>query len=189
MRRFTFNYMGVRGTELFHAAQKDQNTYTVCWYTNDGHVESGSTEYHATSVEGFLKDGLWEIQDEVLEPEVAHVEILGIHRPELTTRKVGKVQMHMVDQGFPNALTAIAQVMTWAADVKGYKLHDWKNLPDAENALEGAASRHRVLHNTQRQAGAELVNCTDHESELLHKAHEAFNVLAELELIITKKIV
>lgn len=111
-----------------------------------------------------------------------------IARPVLEERKVGKVLVHLVDQGFPNALMEVAKVMTWAGEVKQYKPHDWKNLPDAENGLEGAASRHRMEHNIQRQAGKAPQEITDHESLLLHKAHEAFNVLAELELIITKKI-
>lgn len=113
----------------------------------------------------------------------------SIARPILEERKVGKLQVHLLDQGFPNALLEVARVMTWAAENKGYKPHDWKNLPDAENAFEGAASRHRMTHNVQRQGGLPLEKCVDHESLIVHKAHEAFNVLAELELILTGKLV
>lgn len=113
----------------------------------------------------------------------------GLYRPALEERKNGKIQVHLVDQGFPNALLEIARVMTWAGEVKGYKEHDWKNLPNPENGFQGAASRHRMLHNIQRiTEKLEPIDCKDEESKLLHKAHEAFNVLAELELILTRKI-
>ncbi len=111
-----------------------------------------------------------------------------VFQPDLDKRKNGKILVHLFDQGFPNAIFEISKVMTWAGDVKGYKPHDWKNLPDAENALEGAASRHRMEHNKERQGGAKLIDIVDHESKLLHKAHEAFNVLAELEMILTQRI-
>lgn len=110
---------------------------------------------------------------------------LGVYRPNLEDRKVGKVQMHMVDDGFPNALREVAKVMTWAADAKGYKLHDWKNLPNAGEAFPSAGYRHRNDSSIQKAQGVRPVDRTDHESSLLHKAHEAFNILAELELILT----
>lgn len=114
---------------------------------------------------------------------------LGVYRPNLEDRKVGKVQMHMVDDGFPNALKEIAKVMTWAAEVKGYKLHDWKNLPDADVELPSAAYRHRTENSIQKAAGLPALKRVDHESAIVHKAHELFNGLAELELILTGKIV
>jgi hypothetical protein len=110
---------------------------------------------------------------------------LGVYRPNLEDRKVGKVQMHMVDDGFPNAIREVAKVMTWAADAKGYKLHDWKNLPEADVAFPSAGYRHRNDNSIQKAQGVVAIDRTDHESDLLHKAHEAFNVLAELELILT----
>ena len=42
--------------------------------------------------------------------------------------------------------------MTWAAENKGYKPNDWKNLPDSFMAFTGAAGRHRV----KRLKGEEL---------------------------------
>jgi hypothetical protein len=113
------------------------------------------------------------------------LEELGVYRPKLETRKIGKVQMHMVDDGFPNALRAVAEVMTWAAVAKGYKLHDWRNLPEADVALPSAGYRHRNDNSVQKAQGLNALDRTDHESKLLHKAHEAFNILAELELILT----
>lgn len=110
---------------------------------------------------------------------------LGVYRPNLEDRKVGKVRVELVDDGFPLALREIAKVMTWAQTAKGYKDHDWLNLPNPEQALSAAASRHRTDAIIQRQVGkSAAVDCTDHESKLLHKAHEAFGVLAQLELIL-----
>lgn len=112
-------------------------------------------------------------------------EDLGVFRPELETRKVGKVRVELVDDGFPLALREIAKVMTWAQTAKGYKDHDWQNLPNAEQALAAAASRHRTDHIKQRIVdGENIVDCVDGESKLLHKAHEAFGVLAQLELML-----
>lgn len=110
---------------------------------------------------------------------------LGMFRPELSTRKVGKIRVELVDHGFPRALREVAKVMTWAQTAKGYKDHDWQNLPNAEVALEAAASRHRTDHIEQRVVeGYTIERCVDHESGLLHKAHEAFGVLAQLELML-----
>lgn len=110
---------------------------------------------------------------------------LGVYRPNLEDRKVGKVRVELVDDGFPLALREIAKVMTWAQTAKGYKDHDWLNLPNPEQALSAAASRHRTDAIIQRQVGkSTAIECTDHESNILHKAHEAFGVLAQLELIL-----
>lgn len=114
---------------------------------------------------------------------------LGVYRPKLEDRKVGKVRVELVDDGFPLALREIAKVMTWAQTAKGYKDHDWQNLPNPEQGLAGAASRHRTDHIIQRMVGkSAALECTDHESNLLHKAHEAFGVLAQLELILRGEI-
>lgn len=112
-------------------------------------------------------------------------EILGVFRPNLEDRKVGKVRVELVDHGFPLALREIAKVMTWAQTAKGYKDHDWQNLPNPEQGLGGATSRHCSDNIIQRMVdGKPAIECTDHESNILHKAHEAFGVLAQLELIL-----
>lgn len=115
-------------------------------------------------------------------------QILGVYRPELETRKVGKVPMHMVIDGFPRALREVAKVMGWAADVKGYKLHDWKNLPDADIEFPSAGNRHMIDNSIMKSEGTSAIERVDHESNLVHLAHEVFNKLAELELILTGKI-
>lgn len=112
----------------------------------------------------------------------------SIARPVLEERKVGKIAIELFDHGFPNAIMAVGEVMTWAAEHKGYKPHDWKNLPNAEVAFDAAGSRHRIKRHIQAGKGLTPEFRTDDESNLLHLAHEAFNVLAQLELTITGKI-
>lgn len=101
----------------------------------------------------------------------------SIARPILAERKVGKVPIELVDTGFPHALWELAKVLGWAADNKGYKPNDWKQLPNAKAAFQAAASRHRM----KPLLGEEF----DPESGLHHKVHELFNVAAELEMILT----
>jgi hypothetical protein len=113
---------------------------------------------------------------------------LGMYRPNLEDRKVGKVGMHMVIDGFPRALREVAKVMTWAADAKGYKLHDWRNLPNADIAFPSAECRHQNDNSIMKAEGTPAIERTDHESNLLHAAHKVFNSLAELELILAGKI-
>lgn len=100
--------------------------------------------------------------------------------PSLETRKNDKNQMELVDTGFPNALLMLGEVMTWAAKNKGYLVNDWKDIPNPQMSLLGAASRHR----NKRLKGEE----SDDESGLPHLAHECFNVIAQLELLIMGKL-
>ena len=122
------------------------------------------------------------------ELELLSVSQTSIARPILTERKVGKVQMDLFDSGFPNAITEVAKVMTWAAENKGYKPHDWKGLPNAETEFSAAASRHRVKGFIQKAEGVVAIDRTDEESNIVHLAHAAFNILAELELVLIGKI-
>lgn len=118
--------------------------------------------------------------------EVKTVE--SIARPVLEERKVGKVKMQLFDEGFPNAIMEIAKVMTWAETAKGYQPNDFKNLPNAETEFSAAASRHRVKGFIQKAEGLAAIDRTDEESNIVHLAHAAFNILAELELVLTGKI-
>ena len=131
----------------------------------------------------------WDVDRFILIKTKEHVDSeSNIQRPLLEERKVGKVRMELFDSGFPNAVYEIAKVMTWANENKGYKDNDWKTIPDAENAFKGAAARHRVKQNMQRSFGEDLLGCADEESDITHLAHEAFNVLALLELALVGKI-
>lgn len=103
----------------------------------------------------------------------------NLHSP-LESRKNDKNQMELVDTGFPNALMVLGEVMTWAAKNKGYLPNDWKDIPNPSMSLLGAASRHR----NKRLKGEEF----DDESGLPHLAHECFNVMAQLELLIMGKL-
>lgn len=155
--------------------------------------------YHANDGWGFFYEGevgVVEVVDHkhtggvVREQTTRPAEELGVYRPELETRKIGKIRVELVDEGFPLALREVANVMTWAQTAKGYKDHDWQNLPNAEVALAAAASRHRTDHIKQRVVdGFDIDQCVDPESNLLHKAHEAFGVLAQLELMLRGKFV
>ncbi|UAV84598.1 hypothetical protein PHB09_103 [Pseudomonas phage PHB09] len=141
---------------------------------------AGQKLYKRVEVLDHIEGGIWRLAED--KPTLPS---LGVYRPELETRKVGKVRVELLDDGFPLALREIAKVMTWAQDAKGYKDHDWQNLPNAEVALAAAASRHRTDHIKQRVVeGLPIEQCVDTESNLLHKAHEAFGVLAQLELML-----
>lgn len=153
------------------------------YFTSDEVVKADTTDVLLAGVNGDrLRESIAQLEaGEAVEPP----EDLGVYRPELETRKVGKVRVELVDDGFPLALREIAKVMTWAQTAKGYKDHDWQILPNAEQALAAAASRHRTDHIKQRIVeGNDIADCVDNESKLLHKAHEAFGVLAQLELML-----
>lgn len=99
--------------------------------------------------------------------------------PALDKRKDGKVLLELFETGFPHAVWELSKVMTWAAEQKGYKPNDWKNLPEWPTKLQAAAARHRV----QRLMGIER----DDESNLLHLVHECFNLMALLELTLMEQ--
>ena len=150
---------------------------------------SNSCNDYEYAVEQELSVGKIEyFNEEELELLTTATRTASIARPILEERKIGKVQMNLFDEGFPNAVMEVAKVMTWAAENKGYKPHDWVNLPDAESSFPSAASRHRVKSLIQKVSGLPVSGCVDEESGILHKAHEAFNILAELELLLRGKI-
>ena len=148
-----------------------------------GVVTKKSKSIHVnTGSEGVLSE--WCLQPENLRV-VEKAQLIignseGVFNPSLETRKNGKIKTELLETGFPNAMLALAEVMTWAADYKDYKPNDWKEVPDAKNAFLAAAARHRI----KRLKGE---NC-DNESGLPHLYHEAFNVMAQLELLITGKL-
>jgi hypothetical protein len=169
----------------------------------DGYIEVGTllSRVRAYSDDEYSVGFTWGDQSDYEYFEPHEIELLveegpsavaacgtSIARPVLEERKVGKIAIELFDHGFPNAIMAVGEVMTWAAEHKGYKPHDWKNLPNAEVAFDAAGSRHRIKRHIQAGKGLTPEFRTDDESDLLHLAHEAFNVLAQLELVITGKI-
>ena len=111
-----------------------------------------------------------------------------IAKPILEERKIGKIKMQLFDEGFPNAVMEIAKVMGWAEQNKGYKPNDFKNLPNADVEFSAAASRHKLKGLIQKDAGLPPLERVDEESGIVHLAHAAFNILAELELVLTGRI-
>ena len=152
---------------------EDTDYYTISWTTEMAEKEIDT--WRRVTAEKKFEEGVWYLVEDIA-------------RPVLEERKVGKVQMDLFDEGFPNAIMEVAKVMTWASLNKGYKAHDWVNLPDAESSFPAAASRHRVKGLIQKVSGISVNDRVDEESAILHKAHEAFNVLAELELMVRGKI-
>lgn len=124
----------------------------------------------------------------IAEEDIKIVTNESIARPILAERKVGKCQMHMVDDGFPRALRHIAEIMTWADEAKQYKLHDWRNLPNPDIEFPAAEYRHKNDNSTQKAEGLSALERVDPESGKLHIGHKLFNALCELELVLSGKI-
>lgn len=179
--RFKHNFLG---RDEFYTAEEMGDIVRVSWVVDGIHTEAGTTDYTAKMFNAYVADGSYEILPDSPIPGAE----LGTYRPVLEDRKVGKVRVELVDDGFPLALREVAKVMTWAQTAKGYKDHDWQNLPDAQVQLAAAASRHRTDQIIDHHVhGKPLLECTDPESKLVHKAHEAFGVLAQLELMLREK--
>jgi len=83
----------------------------------------------------------------------------------------GKIRVDLVMAGFANALLAVAVVGTHGAEK--YSDDGWLSVPDGRRRYADARMRHYLA----RKTGGEM----DADSGLLHLAHEAWNVLAELE--------
>lgn len=187
--RFKHNFLG---REDLYTAETQGDTVVVSWTAEDNPHDNtaGSTPYSAKTFFAMVANGTYVItpNPEPREETPSQEAELGTYRPVLEQRKVGKVRVQLVDDGFPLALREVAKVMTWAQTAKGYKDHDWQNLPDAQVELAAAASRHRTdqiaMHVVE---GKPLLECTDPESKLVHKAHEAFGVLAQLELMLRER--
>lgn len=78
---------------------------------------------------------------------------------------------------FPRALLAVAQVSAFGA--KKYSWGGWGPVEDGINRYGNAQERHVVK--------AAIEGPVDDDSGLLHAAHEAWNALARLELILRKQ--
>lgn len=152
---------------------QEDGYHNITWTHEDGSKDAD--KWRGVTVDKKFESGDWYLVEDIA-------------RPVLEERKVGKVQMDLFDSGFPNAITEVAKVMTWASLNKGYKPHDWKGLPNAETEFSAAASRHRVKGFIQKAEGIAAIDRTDEESNIVHLAHACFNILAELELVLTGKI-
>lgn len=84
----------------------------------------------------------------------------------------GKPMVDDILAGFPRALMGVVEVGTFGA--KKYSLNGYKEVENAVRRYRNAAGRHRLAI----QRG----ETHDPESKLLHRFHEAWNVLASLEL-------
>lgn len=84
----------------------------------------------------------------------------------------GKVKAGILGD-FSLALMEVAKVCTYGA--KKYTRHGWEEVPNGVERYHDAKWRHKL---------ACKYNRFDDESGLLHLAHEAWNTLAELELML-----
>lgn len=82
----------------------------------------------------------------------------------------GKSNPLLLFQGLPYALVAVNRVLDYGA--QKYEAHSWKRV--AVERYDAAARRH--------QRARDLGELTDDESGLLHLAHEATNILFQLEM-------
>lgn len=171
------------GDKVIAVKDTPQNPEGWIGYITNLNPGTGAFDFYAKA-----EDGVEEFAFDGHELELLSVSQSSIARPILEERKVGKVQMDLFDSGFPNAVFEVAKVMTWAGRNKGYSPHDWKNLPNADTEFPAAASRHRVKALIQKVEGVPALERTDEESNIMHLAHQCFNCLAELELILTGKI-
>lgn len=88
----------------------------------------------------------------------------------------GKPRVDLVVGGFPRAMLAVAEVAAYGA--AKYTEGGWQRVENGVVRYTAAKDRHRVL--------GEIERC-DTESGLLHAAHEAWNALAVLELILREQ--
>lgn len=77
-------------------------------------------------------------------------------------------------QYFPRACLAVAEVSEFGA--RKYAWKGWQTVPDGINRYGDAATRHSCKE--------EIEGLYDLETGKLHAAHEAWNTMARLELII-----
>jgi hypothetical protein len=97
---------------------------------------------------------------------------IGQHEPGAKLDE-GKLMAALLLQ-FPHALEAIAQIATYGA--RKYSRGGWLQVDDGINRYADAEWRHKL----KRAQGEEC----DPESGMPHRWHEAWNVLAQLELVL-----
>lgn len=97
----------------------------------------------------------------------------GQHEPGAKL-DAGKPRAAMVLGGFARALWKIAEVGTFGA--MKYTDNGWQEVENGEARYDDAGMRHWLLEHMGEQA--------DPESEMLHAAHDAWNALARLDLML-----
>jgi hypothetical protein len=86
----------------------------------------------------------------------------------------GKVRPSLILSSMPRAILAVAQVGTFGAEK--YSEDGWLMVDDGIKRYTDAMDRHRLY--------AGIDGPFDPQSHLLHAAHEAWNALARLELML-----
>lgn len=86
----------------------------------------------------------------------------------------GKIRPSLILSGMPRALMAVAEVATFGANK--YSDGGWMSVPNGINRYTDAMDRHRLK--------SFIEGDIDQDSGLLHAAHEAWNALARLELML-----
>lgn len=89
----------------------------------------------------------------------------------------GKLLPDLVLGDFARALTAVVEVGTFGA--RKYSRSGWINVPDGINRYAEAKQRHWLKEKTGE--------AYDPDSGLLHAAHEAWNALARLDLMLRER--
>jgi hypothetical protein len=88
----------------------------------------------------------------------------------------GKVKVRLLFNDFPRALLAVSRIATFGANK--YTEHGWLEVSNGIERYDDAKDRH-ILY------GA--IDPLDPDSGELHAAHEAWNALAKLELILREQ--
>ena len=90
----------------------------------------------------------------------------------------GKLKPRLVIQGFARALNEVAKVATFGANK--YTENGWQEVPNGIARYTDAKFRHALAEGMGEE--------NDPESGLMHAAHEAWNALARLELMLKDKV-
>ena len=129
---------------------------------------------NAESPEEYMKKYLKEWSDKVGQEAIDLAKKPKGGKDQTFKADGGKINPDLLFTGMPDALKAVAAVLSYGA--QKYEAHSWKRVDMAR--YEAALGRHML----DRKAG-ELY---DKESGLLHLAHEACNILFLLQDYIDK---
>lgn len=148
-------------------------------------VQYGNASYYLTVVWFYDGARFFECNDSYIESlsDVREIEIGSPQKisetekdphgkdPHETGAKLdaGKPRVELVLGGFSRALMEVVKVGTYGATK--YTDNGWMDVPNGAARYRDAAGRHRLA-----------TDALDKDTGLLHRAHEAWNVLAALEL-------